>query len=74
MQRGVYKGILDAFVKIIREEGTAELYRGLGPSLIGVIPYAVTNYFAFDSLKKAYRKLVKKSIPETNEARDHWEH
>lgn len=60
IQRGVYKGILDAFVKIIREEGPTELYRGLAPSLIGVVPYAATNYFAYDSLRKAYRKMVKK--------------
>ncbi|KAK2660996.1 hypothetical protein Ddye_007529 [Dipteronia dyeriana] len=59
IQRGVYNGILDAFVKIVREEGPGELYRGLAPSLIGVIPYAATNYFAYDSLRKAYRKVFK---------------
>ena len=59
MQRGVYKGIFDAFVKIIREEGPTELYRGLAPSLIGVVPYAATNYFAYDSLRKAYRSFSK---------------
>ncbi|KAK4277156.1 hypothetical protein QN277_015197 [Acacia crassicarpa] len=59
IQRGVYKGLLDAFVKIIKEEGPAELYRGLAPSLIGVIPYAATNYFAYDTLRKAYRKVFK---------------
>ncbi|XP_010437915.1 PREDICTED: adenine nucleotide transporter BT1, chloroplastic/mitochondrial [Camelina sativa] len=59
IQRGVYKGILDAFVKIIREEGPTELYRGLAPSLIGVVPYAATNYFAYDSLRKAYRSFSK---------------
>ena len=59
MQRGVYKGLLDAFLKIIKEEGPAELYRGLAPSLIGVIPYAATNYFAYDTLRKAYRKVCK---------------
>ncbi|KAH9322690.1 hypothetical protein KI387_017329, partial [Taxus chinensis] len=31
IQRGVYDNLLDAFVKIIREEGPAELYRGLTP-------------------------------------------
>ncbi|CAA7025432.1 unnamed protein product [Microthlaspi erraticum] len=60
IQRGVYKGIFDAFVKIIREEGPTELYRGLAPSLIGVVPYAATNYFAYDSLRKAYRSFSKK--------------
>ncbi|KDP33610.1 hypothetical protein JCGZ_07181 [Jatropha curcas] len=59
IQRGVYSGILDAFLKILREEGPAELYRGLAPSLIGVIPYAATNYFAYDTLRKAYRKVFK---------------
>ncbi|KAJ8751747.1 hypothetical protein K2173_025927 [Erythroxylum novogranatense] len=59
IQRGVYKGIVDAFLKILREEGPAELYRGLAPSLIGVIPYAATNYYAYDTLRKAYRKIFK---------------
>ncbi|XP_021608211.1 adenine nucleotide transporter BT1, chloroplastic/mitochondrial [Manihot esculenta] len=59
IQRGIYNGILDAFLKILREEGPAELYRGLAPSLIGVIPYAATNYCAYDTLRKAYRKVFK---------------
>ncbi|KAL5547890.1 hypothetical protein UlMin_003121 [Ulmus minor] len=56
VQRGVYKNILHAFSKIVREEGAAELYRGLVPSLIGVMPYAAANYFAYDTLRKAYKK------------------
>ena len=59
MQGDVYNGLLDAFVKILREGGPAELYRGLTPSLIGVVPYAATNYFAYDSLRKMYRKICK---------------
>ncbi|KAK7384726.1 hypothetical protein VNO78_30427 [Psophocarpus tetragonolobus] len=59
IQRGVYVGLLDAFLKIVREEGAGELYRGLTPSLIGVIPYSATNYFAYDTLRKAYRKIFK---------------
>ncbi|KAL8136124.1 adenine nucleotide transporter BT1, chloroplastic/mitochondrial-like [Apium graveolens] len=60
VQRGVYKNLVDAFIKIVQEEGPAELYRGLTPSVIGVIPYAATNYFAYDSLRKAYKKVFKK--------------
>ena len=56
----MYGNLLDAFVKILHEEGPAELYRGLTPSLIGVVPYAATNYFAYDTLKKLYRKTFKK--------------
>ncbi|KAF3665588.1 Adenine nucleotide transporter BT1, chloroplastic/mitochondrial [Capsicum baccatum] len=59
IQRGVYDGLFDAFVKILKEGGPGELYRGLTPSLIGVIPYAATNYFAYDTLRKAYRKIFK---------------
>ncbi|KAM5547880.1 adenine nucleotide transporter BT1, chloroplastic/mitochondrial [Rosa sericea] len=60
VQRGVYKNFFDAFSKIVKEGGPAELYRGLTPSLIGVIPYAATNYFAYDTLSKAYKKAFKK--------------
>jgi solute carrier family 25 (mitochondrial phosphate transporter), member 23/24/25/41 len=56
----VYKNFVDAFVRIVREEGPAELYRGLTPSLIGVIPYAATNYLAYDTLRKAYKKAFYK--------------
>ncbi|MQM21648.1 hypothetical protein Taro_054690 [Colocasia esculenta] len=59
IQRDVYDNLLHAFVKIVREEGPAELYRGLTPSVIGVIPYAATNYFAYDALRKAYKKVFK---------------
>ncbi|CAA0838012.1 Adenine nucleotide transporter BT1-chloroplastic/mitochondrial [Striga hermonthica] len=59
IQRNVYNGLLDAFVKILQEGGPRELYRGLAPSLIGVIPYAATNYCAYDTLRKVYRKVFK---------------
>ncbi|KAH1244800.1 Adenine nucleotide transporter BT1, chloroplastic/mitochondrial [Glycine max] len=59
VQSDVYHGLLHAFVKIIREEGPAQLYRGLAASLIGVVPYAATNYYAYDTLRKAYQKFSK---------------
>lgn len=59
IQRGVYNNIFDAFVKICRDEGPQELYRGLTPSLIGVIPYAAINYFSYETLRKLYRKFTK---------------
>ncbi|XP_042004075.1 adenine nucleotide transporter BT1, chloroplastic/mitochondrial-like [Salvia splendens] len=62
IQREAYNGLLDAFVKIFQEGGLPELYRGLTPSLIGVIPYAAANYCAYDTLRKAYRKVFKQEI------------
>ncbi|KAF2318040.1 hypothetical protein GH714_041369 [Hevea brasiliensis] len=50
----------DAFLKIKGEEGLGELHRGLIPSLIGVVPYAAANYFAYDTLKTPYKKDFKK--------------
>uniref|UniRef100_A0A0A8Y8K7 Uncharacterized protein n=1 Tax=Arundo donax TaxID=35708 RepID=A0A0A8Y8K7_ARUDO len=60
IEKDVYNNFLHAFVKILQEEGPSELYRGLTPSLIGVVPYAATNYYAYDTLKKLYRKTFKK--------------
>lgn len=54
-----YRGILHALWRIIREEGFFELYRGLAPSIIGVIPYAGVNYYAYDSLRSLYKRLSK---------------
>ena len=59
LQKNMYDGIVDAFLKILQKEGPAELYRGLAPSLIGVIPYAATNYYTYDTLRKVYRKVFK---------------
>jgi hypothetical protein len=59
LQKDVYNNFLHCLVKIVQEEGPAELYRGLTPSLIGVVPYAATNYYAYDTLRKLYRKTFK---------------
>ena len=56
----MYDNLLHAVVKICKEEGPAGLYRGLLPSLIGVIPYAAINYCSYDSLRKTYRRVAKR--------------
>eukprot|EP00850_Spirogloea_muscicola_P005896 SM000027S09677 [mRNA] locus=s27:688259:689711:+ [translate_table: standard] len=60
VQPGQYKGVFNAFVRIVNEEGFHELYRGLIPSVVGVVPYAGANYYAYDSLRTLYRRLTKK--------------
>ena len=37
---GQYKGIYNCLRQILRKEGGRALYRGLTPSLMGIIPYA----------------------------------
>ncbi|KAK3152442.1 hypothetical protein QOZ80_2BG0158910 [Eleusine coracana subsp. coracana] len=56
IERGAYENVAHAFVKILTEEGPSELYRGLAPSLIGVVPYAACNFYAYETLKSLYRR------------------
>ena len=37
---GQYKGLLHASQVILEKEGIRSFYRGLVPSLVGIIPYA----------------------------------
>jgi solute carrier family 25 protein 42 len=42
---------VSVFLSIWREEGLAALYRGLTPTMLGVIPYAGTSFFTYETLK-----------------------
>ena len=46
-----YKNLVVVFVSIIKDEGIVSLYRGLTPTLLGVIPYAGTSFFTYETLK-----------------------
>ena len=37
---------------MVVEEGTWSLYRGFSPTMIGIIPYAGTSFFVYETLKK----------------------
>uniref|UniRef100_J3LAP3 Uncharacterized protein n=1 Tax=Oryza brachyantha TaxID=4533 RepID=J3LAP3_ORYBR len=45
IEKDAYDNVLDAFVKIVREGGPSELYRGLAPSLIGVVPEGAAGLY-----------------------------
>ena len=47
-----YTGIIDCFSKTIRLEGVRGLYGGLGPTLVGIVPYAGVSFASFDVMKK----------------------
>ncbi|CAL9002794.1 unnamed protein product [Prunus brigantina] len=51
-----YRTMSEIALNMLREEGVASFYYGLGPSLIGIAPYIAVNFCIFD--------LVKKSLPE----------
>ena len=42
---------MSVFLTIWREEGLLALYRGLTPTMLGVIPYAGTSFFTYETLK-----------------------
>ncbi|CAL5210843.1 unnamed protein product [Lathyrus oleraceus] len=53
-------------LSMVREEGFASFYYGLGPSLIGIAPYIAVNFCVFDLLKKSlpekYQKRTEASL------------
>ncbi|KAH0885164.1 hypothetical protein HID58_061260 [Brassica napus] len=51
-----YRTMSQVALSMLREEGLASFYYGLGPSLVGIAPYIAVNFCIFD--------LVKKSLPE----------
>ncbi|KAJ0088824.1 hypothetical protein Patl1_31655 [Pistacia atlantica] len=51
-----YQTMSQVALNMLREEGFASFYYGLGPSLIGIAPYIAVNFCIFD--------LVKKALPE----------
>ena len=51
-----FKGTFDAFVKILRHEGIASLWRGLPPTLVMAIPSTSLYFTSYDQLKSAIER------------------
>mmetsp|Transcript_24736 Transcript_24736/g.53952 ORF Transcript_24736/g.53952 Transcript_24736/m.53952 type:complete len:375 (+) Transcript_24736:90-1214(+) len=49
----VYRGMLDASRDIVQRQGFAGLYRGMGVTLVEIIPYAALQFGLYDSFKVA---------------------
>lgn len=47
-----YKGVVDCFVKVYKEEGFKALFKGMGTSIAGVIPFAGGTFMAYEFLGK----------------------
>lgn len=55
-----YRSLWSVFVKTVKDEGPRGLYRGYVPTILGVIPYAGTGFFTYETLKRLhFGKLVK---------------
>ncbi|XP_055616712.1 mitochondrial coenzyme A transporter SLC25A42 [Toxorhynchites rutilus septentrionalis] len=60
-----YRTLREVFVKIWQCEGPRTFYRGYWATIMGVIPYAGTSFFTYDTLKKEYGKRTGDYSPNT---------
>lgn len=47
----VYRGVIDVIVKIWRKEGVNGFYKGLGPSVIRVLPSTWVTFLVYENVK-----------------------
>ncbi|RZC52932.1 hypothetical protein C5167_021358 [Papaver somniferum] len=57
-----YSGIRDFFKSVYREGGARSLYRGIGPTLIGILPYAGLKFYVYEELKRHVPEEQQKSV------------
>ncbi|CAH9074382.1 unnamed protein product [Cuscuta europaea] len=61
-QPAAYNGIKHVFQSVYREGGVRALYRGVGPTLIGILPYAGLKFYIYEELKSRVPEEYEKSI------------
>ncbi|KAF9613083.1 hypothetical protein IFM89_005531 [Coptis chinensis] len=57
-----YHGIKDVFKTVYKEGGVRALYRGVGPTLIGILPYAGLKFYIYEELKRRVPEEHQKSV------------
>ncbi|XP_067143667.1 mitochondrial coenzyme A transporter SLC25A42-like [Centruroides vittatus] len=62
-QKEQYNSLFQVFVKIWQQEGPTHLYRGFAPTIIGVIPYAGTSFFTYETLKRLHSEYSNGAPP-----------
>ena len=62
--KGEYSSIAHCISKIIKKEGPKALYKGLGASNIGIIPYAGVDLAMYGTLKASWLKRNKDKKPQ----------
>jgi solute carrier family 25 (mitochondrial thiamine pyrophosphate transporter), member 19 len=53
----VYKGLTAAARGIVEQHGVRGLYRGLGITMIEIVPYSALQFGLYDSLNAAYNRV-----------------
>lgn len=52
--REKYNSLGAVFRKTIKREGLGAVYKGYLPTILGVIPYAGTSFFTYETLKRLH--------------------
>ncbi|OMO66993.1 Endoplasmic reticulum-adenine nucleotide transporter [Corchorus capsularis] len=60
--RPAYSGITDVLTTVYKEGGIQGLYRGVGPTLAGILPYAGLKFYIYETLKTHVPEQHQKSI------------
>jgi len=60
---GAYRGILHCMDSTITTQGLRGLFRGLVPSVVGMVPYAGVDFAVYSSLRSAYTRRYPESHP-----------
>ena len=50
-----YSGLRNAFSTIYQKEGFKTFYRGISPTVLGIVPYAGISFFTYETLKSMYQ-------------------
>lgn len=61
--KDTYSSLIQVFAKIWKNEGPLTLYRGLTPTLLGVIPYAGTSFGIYETLKHYHSSMSDRDKP-----------
>ncbi|OAY26875.1 mitochondrial carrier protein CoAc1 [Manihot esculenta] len=57
-----YGGLKDVLRGVYKEGGIRALYRGIGPTLLGILPYAGLKFYVYEELKRHVPEEHQKSI------------
>lgn len=70
--RMYFSSLRHVFAKIWIDEGPRTLFRGYWATILGVIPYAGTSFFTFETLKRKHYGNKKKEKNEKTPANRHF--
>ena len=55
---GMYKGLLDVYKHLVREEGYSALFKGLGPAMIRSFPANASVFLGVEVTKSLWDKFI----------------